>query len=165
MDLTLTPEQQVWFERAKRFIEFSQFKPVEVELSHTSEALRFGGTLDAIGSFGRKFWKDDKKFFQTNRKEFDADSLWLVDWKVAKSWDDLHPLQGVGYSLLYNELKGTQLDWFVIVKISKEAAPKEEVETRCYYLPDYYEEFEACRKIWDLQNKSGKWECLRKRKR
>lgn len=162
----MTEQETFLFERAKAFIEQSEFKPMFVEAQMTSDSLRLGGTLDAVGAFGKKFWTDDKKFWGSLTKgDYYPTQPWLVDWKVANQMDDLHPLQGYGYRQLMLAEHALQIDQFVIVRIDKDPNARVPVEVKGYWLPDYAEEFEGLKKLWDLTNKEGRWAGLRKRAR
>jgi hypothetical protein len=155
----VTPKQKALFERAKRFILDYGFVPMLVEETMTSP--HFGGSLDAVGTFSRKFWKDDKKFWaRPTEYAFEESDPWIVDWKVSSNWDDLHPIQGYGYMRLLKLVKQLEIPRFAIARIN----PKKDdgVEVRGYWLPDYADEWEACFKLWQFTNKAGKWKTSKK---
>lgn len=163
--MILNEQEAVLFERARCFIDGYGFKPLAVEQQMTSDKLRLGGTLDAVGTFAKKFWENDTKFWGSLTKvPFYTTAVWATDWKISNQFDDLNPLQLFGYRELYRETTGVEVDHGVIVRISKgNDAPL--VECRGYWLPDYEEEFYATRRLWEFQNREGKWAGLRKRAR
>jgi hypothetical protein len=162
----LTEQEKFLFERVRCFIDQSGFKPVHVEKQITSDGARLGGTVDAIGTFDKKFWTDDKKFWGSLTKgEYYPTGLWICDWKVANQLDELSPLQGCGYRHLMLAEHDVEINNFVIVRIDKDPKARVPVEVKGYWLPDYINEFAGTKHLWDLVNKEGRWAALRKRAR
>jgi CRISPR/Cas system-associated exonuclease Cas4 (RecB family) len=124
-----------------RWREFSDFRPVELELKVVSERYRFHGTFDALGTFG------------------DSTELVMCDWKTSSKIDDTYALQLSAYAAAYEERTGIAVKEGLIVRMDKKEDARKLIEVKQFKnLPRYFEIFLSCLDLWNFVHKRGKWE-------
>lgn len=145
---------------AIRWCELTGFMPESFETYVRSNEHRYGGTYDCLGTMPH------------------ISAKVLVDWKFTGAIFPSNALQGVGYAKAIGESSYAHVGEFRVIRFYELKKPAKEdkikktkrgnryafkglkvaIEEAIYTNLDFYfEEFKACRSLWDYLNSKGKW--------
>lgn len=132
----LSGHEHLMVEKFMEWKDQAGLAPVDLERKVQSTVYEYHGTLDAVVHFGNE------------------GELYVYDWKSSSQIDDLYGAQLAAYANAYTEETGKEIKGGGVVRLDKKPGAKKLIEVKEFTnLPEYFETFKACLRIWNFLNK------------
>jgi hypothetical protein len=144
-EVGLTERQKFLVGLVAKWADESKFVPKLLEQPVLCIGDRYGGTFDALGTFGND------------------PTLFLLDWKTSNQFDDKMRLQVSAYAHAYNEMadmpgKDQQVTNGGIIRLAKDPAAEKQFEVLTFNnLDQVYPVFQGLRVLYDYLNRKGRF--------